>query len=76
MGPRLDSRGNIAQSWNRDRVELASMGPRLDSRGNGAAKAFVEGYAGLQWGRDLIVAETGWRVSLADQQGRFNGAAT
>ncbi len=62
MGPRLDSRGNTKGAQQLADQGLASMGPRLDSRGNlirstrRSPRAVV-----LQWGRDLIVAETDFR---------------
>ncbi len=42
----------------------ASMGPRLDSRGNDPLILMLspDPYS-LQWGRDLIVAETYWGYS-------------
>ena len=59
MGPRLDSRGNRGSLEQRGSHEFASMGPRLDSRGNNRCGGFrLIGGAPLQWGRDLIVAET------------------
>ncbi len=60
MGPRLDSRGNqcVVDCW-AERHDDASMGPRLDSRGNEeCGHEFSEDTIPLQWGRDLIVAET------------------
>ncbi len=55
------------------------MGPRLNSRGDeliidpdGPAEP-----SGLQWGRDLIVAETQLRLWLqGGARAGFNGAAT
>ena len=37
---------------------LPSMGPRLDSRGNVSTPPVTLALPVLQWGRDLIVAET------------------
>ena len=48
------------------------MGPRLDSRGNHVGlRACGVGANALQWGRDLIVAET-WRTHFTE---RFNAQA-
>ncbi len=61
MGPRLDSRGNLFRFRFRQRGYGASMGPRLDSRGNRFMSAAICTGSPLQWGRDLIVAETSLR---------------
>ena len=39
------------------------MGPRLDSRGNARTGLFTLAIFALQWGRDLIVAETDCRLA-------------
>src|SRR5579883_1105824 len=79
MGPRLNSRGDCRFESCRARHCSASMGPRLNSRGDeliidpdGPAEP-----SGLQWGRDLIVAETQLRLWLqGGARAGFNGAAT
>ncbi len=58
MGPRLDSRGNMLSLIGTKFGYPASMGPRLDSRGNREGKSHFLAACELQWGRDLIVAET------------------
>src|SRR5579875_185193 len=78
MGPRLNSRGNEAIQRAFALVHGASMGPRLNSRGNGYLVGKISvGDNELQWGRDLIVAET-LRIQENKPAGRgsFNGAAT
>ncbi len=65
MGPRLDSRGNSLVVDVAQNASLASMGPRLDSRGNTLTPSTNLTVAfWLQWGRDLIVAETSPNASL------------
>ncbi len=65
MGPRLDSRGNEVEVCNPFVHLAASMGPRLDSRGNLSWLLDWPLWIHLlQWGRDLIVAET--REALSD----------
>ncbi len=59
-----------------DGPKIASMGPRLDSRGNVCFVAFLPKHGALQWGRDLIVAETCRFRSDRIGSNRFNGAAT
>ena len=77
MGPRLDSRGNLAAGskytaitglqWGRDLIVAETI---VDHVGTWAAGQ-------LQWGRDLIVAETRLDVSgSASVFAGFNGAAT
>src|SRR5579884_3460342 len=77
MGPRLNSRGNEAIQRAFALVHGASMGPRLNSRGNPERPAADSRHPRLQWGRDLIVAET---VILSAKYpsviASFNGAAT
>ncbi len=58
MGPRLDSRGNRMVVDGVFTADDASMGPRLDSRGNAVSAVLPSVSSRLQWGRDLIVAET------------------
>ncbi len=58
MGLRLDSRGNNGVGGRKWRLRGTSMGPRLDSRGNIVELPTGKIVHGLQWGRDLIVAET------------------
>src|SRR5579883_1521362 len=77
MGPRSGDRGNAGprQAYRRDAG--ASMGPRSGDRGNGEAKAGKPAKGvGLQWGRDLEIAEIG-NHSAASRAGYagFNGAA-
>ena len=38
-------------------MTIASMGPQLDSCGRAMRKSRKQGGIGLQWGRNLIVAE-------------------
>ena len=57
MGPRSEDRGNSELGDLRLGLGAASMGPRSEDRGNPDwAFAGVCG-AGLQWGRDLKIAE-------------------
>src|SRR5579875_3614627 len=60
MGPRLNSRGDADASGRAlSSSSTASMGPRLNSRGDdfeSCVETTLEFV--LQWGRDLIVAET------------------
>ncbi len=76
MGPRLDSRGNSGRERLHRRRQLTSIGPRLDSRGNPLdTDKLVAAIVELQWGRDLIVAETyatawGFAASRELQWGR------
>ncbi len=78
MGPRLDSRGNTIKWFDQFTTLGASMGPRLDSRGNLTSGRHQNPHViALQWGRDLIVAETDCQLSQAARNTRrFNGAAT
>src|SRR5205809_1053380 len=58
MGPRSYDRGNPAPMWGATRIIRASMGPRSYDRGNGNQHApECPGLQGLQWGRDLTIAE-------------------
>ena len=54
----------------------ASMGPRLVSRGKYASAVIGDLSIRLQWGRDLLVAESVLVTPLAPASPRFNGAAT
>ncbi len=76
MGPRLDSRGNSVTRKPGEGLRIASMGPRLDSRGNMGGDGEFELRDQLQWGRDLIVAETKARAARTQHPKSFNGAAT
>ncbi len=59
MGPRLNSRGDRRIMTQETKPDWASMGPRLNSRGDDVYSYDTkEIKAVLQWGRDLIVAET------------------
>ena len=57
MGPQLDSCGRGAALGGRHGLFVASMGPQLDSCGRSLKAAADELNAGLQWGRNLTVAE-------------------
>ncbi len=52
------------------------MGPRLVSRGKYVSGGFVAVDNTLQWGRDLLVAESERSQGLLRRIHRFNGAAT
>src|ERR1700733_15300098 len=58
MGPRSVDRGNgtICDTFGRDLG--ASMGPRSVDRGNSKCESPTLTYSQLQWGRDLLIAET------------------
>src|ERR1700733_12318825 len=58
MGPRSVDRGNSQAGRGSKQAQHASMGPRSVDRGN--AEVFTEPDVGLQlqWGRDLLIAET------------------
>src|SRR5579885_2187662 len=59
MGPRLNSRGDSRVGLSKTVAGMASMGPRLNSRGDSRSRCnHVAAGDRLQWGRDLIVAET------------------
>ena len=59
MGPRLVSRGKWTGDVDCTARCNASMGPRLVSRGKAIDELKLPvTFAGLQWGRDLLVAES------------------
>ena len=58
MGPRLVSRGKPPNNFPTDGILKASMGPRLVSRGKHALGKKAQARLRLQWGRDLLVAES------------------
>ncbi len=78
MGPRLNSRGDACTSGRAlSSSSTASMGPRLNSRGDdfeSCVETTLEFV--LQWGRDLIVAETYEEIFNPRKMQSFNGAAT
>ncbi len=77
MGPRLVSRGKALLDAPESHGLGASMGPRLVSRGKGPAEIVTAWEPQLQWGRDLLVAESTQRARLSINESRsFNGAAT
>ena len=58
MGPRLFSRGNLAQGLDVHNASIASMGPRLFSRGNvNALGSLASQGLKLQWGHDFSAVE-------------------
>ena len=80
MGPQPSSRGNIIDEASSlvDRY-VASMGPQPSSRGNRLIPSYLgkSGSCGLQWGRNLPVAEiTTAAARTSPQWSCFNGAAT
>ena len=63
MGPRSRDRGNKEIFADSFASSQASMGPRSRDRGNDHLTLINMGVAGLQWGRDRVIAETlvyGW----------------
>ncbi len=51
MGPRLKSRGKVAETGTSRTTSEASMGPRLKSRGKRDERGIAYGEVMLQWGR-------------------------
>ena len=76
MGPQLDSCGKFGQFANVQRVQDASMGPQLDSCGKLILLMLGIQIKQLQWGRNLIVAESTTASARWSGPSRFNGAAT
>ncbi len=52
------------------------MGPRLVSRGKVTSTIFGGAMIWLQWGRDLLVAESPLTLLRSSDWHSFNGAAT
>ena len=78
MGPQLDSCGRPdTQDVPLGLANFASMGPQLDSCGRSGSRTATGPSSGLQWGRNLTVAE-GIELAKLEIGGRggFNGAAT
>src|SRR5579872_3082741 len=57
MGPRSIDRGNQGMNGPYQGDYAASMGPRSIDRGNEARAQTSSSAAGLQWGRDQLIAE-------------------
>ncbi len=57
MGPRRFRRGNCSALEGDAIGGRASMGPRRFRRGNGSGPSWILRTLGLQWGRDVSVAE-------------------
>ena len=76
MGPRSIDRGNTLRHLGIGKPTEASMGPRSIDRGNVSSHPVVRFTEMLQWGRDLLIAETSSRASEnACRDTSFNGAA-
>ena len=68
MGPQLDSCGRTRKPFRETSRPHASMGPQLDSCGRSKVPRVPHGRRpGLQWGRNLIVAEVGVRSGRLDR---------
>ncbi len=71
MGPRSNDRGNYIRAGRRSNLYCASMGPRSNDRGNNELRTGGLEVVGLQWGRDLTIAEISWSSTLCRYSGQL-----
>src|SRR5260370_874080 len=64
MGPRAVARGIILQIDNKEHLFWASMGPRAVARGICQRRVPGTPIRSLQWGRELLLAESAWSLAI------------